>query len=202
MIHPPTLQDEVRRTFRSLLNRVGTIIGGWGIGPNAITIGGFVVVTGAALAIPLNIQLAAWILLLSLPLDALDGAVARATGQVTPFGGILDSFFDRLADGLLFLGIAHYFSARGEPLFQVVAEGALIFSFGVSYLRARAGQARLDVRVGMMDRMVRVVLILVGLFIPIILPAVISIIAVGSLVTCFQRLFFIVEHAHEAAGKE
>lgn len=201
MIHPTTLQDEVRRTFRSVLQRSGEIVGSWGIGPNLITLVGFVVVAIAALFIPHNIQLAAWLLLLSLPLDALDGAVARATGQVTVVGGILDSFFDRLADGLLFLGIAHYFALHDETLLQVVAEGALVFSFGVSYLRARAGQAGLDVRVGVMDRMVRVGLILVGLFVPLVLPAVIVIIAIGSLFTCFQRLLYCVEHAHEA-GKE
>ena len=49
-----------------------------------------------------EVQWGAVVLILGLPLDALDGAVARAGNRTGKFGGVLDSTFDRAADALIY----------------------------------------------------------------------------------------------------
>ena len=39
--------------------------------------------------------------------DVLDGAVARAHGKLTPFGGVFDSVCDRYADAIIFAGMIY-----------------------------------------------------------------------------------------------
>ena len=41
--------------------------------------------------------------------DVIDGAVARAIGQNSPFGAVLDSVTDRIADALIYIGVVLYF---------------------------------------------------------------------------------------------
>jgi len=86
-------------------------------------------------------QLGAVILILGLPLDALDGAVARAMGRQDKFGGILDSTLDRYADALIFGGLSYYFAVHDQFDYLVLALAALTGSLLVSYVRARAGEA-------------------------------------------------------------
>jgi phosphatidylglycerophosphate synthase len=67
-----------------------------GVGANGITLAGFVIGVGAALAIALGAYwFAAVLILLSRLCDALDGAVARQT-QATDAGGFLDIALDFL----------------------------------------------------------------------------------------------------------
>ena len=51
--------------------------------------------------------------------DMVDGRVARATNQVTDFGGFFDSVIDRYSDVALFFGLLVYY-ARGNRFFYVV----------------------------------------------------------------------------------
>src|SRR5713101_3944546 len=73
------------------------------ISPNAITVLGFLIVLAAAAAIGLGYLLAgAAILVLGSALDAVDGALARATGGGTAFGGFLDSTLDRAGEAVVY----------------------------------------------------------------------------------------------------
>src|SRR5947207_6485084 len=47
-------------------------------------------------------------------LDILDGAVARASAQVSPFGAFLDSVLDRYSDLLVLSGICLLFARLGR----------------------------------------------------------------------------------------
>ena len=105
------------------------------------------------------------ILLVSLPLDALDGAVARAMGRAGAFGMVLDSTLDRYADGLIFGALGYYFALRrGGPEMLALALAALVGSYLVSYVRARADDSRVGVSttVGLFTRLERVVVILIN----------------------------------------
>ena len=103
------------------------------------------------------------VLLLSLPLDALDGAVARAAqrGQGA-FGMVLDSTLDRYADGFIFAAFGYYFAESGRLDMLVAALAALMGSYLVSYVRARADDAKVNVSVtvGWFSRLERVVALL------------------------------------------
>ena len=51
--------------------------------------------------------------------DLVDGRVARATNQVTRFGGFFDSVIDRYSDASQFFGLLVFY-ARGDRFFYVV----------------------------------------------------------------------------------
>ena len=111
--------------------------------PNGITILGFLVTVIAAYLVGAGWLLAGGIVfLLGGGLDLLDGALARLTGTVSPFGALLDSVFDRLSEASLFVGLGVFamrddMSDGRQVFFITVLLLALIFSQGVSYLRAR-----------------------------------------------------------------
>jgi len=128
-------------------------------------------------------------------LDLFDGALARLTGTVSDFGALLDSVFDRLGEAALFVGIAIYslragFSDLYLLFFITVLLLALIFSQGVSYLRARGEGLGIFTRAGLMTRPERVVLLGIGLLADQIVW-IMLVIAVVSCFTLFQRMFTI-----------
>ena len=74
--------------------------------------------------------------------DVLDGALARAGGKQTPFGGFLDSTLDRVGEGLMLGAIALVFMRDGKELALALAVAAIGGSFLVPYARAKAEGAR------------------------------------------------------------
>jgi CDP-diacylglycerol---glycerol-3-phosphate 3-phosphatidyltransferase len=169
------------------------------ITPNMVTWFGFVLILVASILAGLGHLFAAgWVVLLSGFLDIIDGALARKTNQVTRFGGVLDSSLDRLSEAAILIGIMSYFlfySNSDIALWTALVIGAaMIFSFMVSYVRARAEGAGLDCQVGIFTRAERVVVLALGLLlsgIPLVLLAVILIITVLSMVTFIQRLLYV-----------
>ncbi|CUV03217.1 CDP-diacylglycerol--glycerol-3-phosphate 3-phosphatidyltransferase [hydrothermal vent metagenome] len=135
------------------------------------------------------------VFLLGSGLDLMDGALARLTGTASPFGALLDSVFDRLGEAALFVGLAFYAIRGGAsesflPIFIITLFLALIFSQGVSYLRARGEGLGVFTRAGVMTRTERVILLGIGLLIDQIFW-VLLLIAVVSCFTLFQRMFTI-----------
>lgn len=167
-----------------------------GLTPNAVSLIGFAITLGAAYLVGSNRLLAGGIVfLLGGGLDLLDGALARLTGRVTPFGALLDSVLDRLGEASLFVGLAVYslragFSDRYLLFFIIVLLLALILSQTVSYLRARGEGLGVATRAGLMTRPERVVLLGIGLIIHQV-EWVLLVVAVVSGFTLLQRLFTI-----------
>ena len=54
-----------------------------------------------------------------------DGRVARATDQVTRFGGFFDSVMDRYSDLALYMGLVVYYTLIGRPFYMVLAAVAM-----------------------------------------------------------------------------
>ena len=84
--------------------------------------------------------------------DLIDGAVARASGQTSVFGAVLDSVVDRASDTLIFVGAVYYFDSLGEQLYVALSAVALGGAIAVSYARARAENVIPECRVGFMER--------------------------------------------------
>ena len=172
--------------------------------PNSVTLMGFALSVVAGYLAGSGWLLAAGVVfLLGGALDLMDGALARLTGKVSRFGALLDSVFDRLGEDALFVGLAVYalragFTDRYLLFFITVLILALIFSQGVSYLRARGEGLGVFIRSGMMTRPERVVLLGIGLLIGQIVWILLAI-AVVSCFTLFQRMFTI-RHELEQAG--
>ena len=164
--------------------------------PNGITILGFLITVVAAYLVGAGWLLAGGIVFLfGGGLDLLDGALARLTGMVSPFGALLDSVFDRLSEASLFVGLGVFvmrdnMSDDRRLFFVTVLLLALIFSQGVSYLRARGEGLGVFTKDGLMTRPERVVLLSLGLIVGQIEWFLLGI-AVVSCLTLFQRLFAI-----------
>ena len=164
--------------------------------PNAVTLISFAITVASAYLVGSGWLVAGGIVfLLGSGLDIMDGALARLTGTASPFGALLDSVFDRLGEAALFVGLAFYAIRGGAsesflPIFIITLFLALIFSQGVSYLRARGEGLGVFSRAGVMTRTERVILLGIGLLIDQIFW-VLLLITVVSCFTLFQRIFTI-----------
>lgn len=140
------------------------------------------------------------VLILGMPLDTLDGAIARAMNRQNRFGALLDSTLDRYADGAMFFGLAYYFAARGQLNEMILAITALIGAFAVSYVRARAEGLDIgSIKEGVFDRVVRTLILIAMLLTGLVVPGL-MILAVGNHLTAIQRIL-IVYQATRSDGK-
>ena len=160
---PATLTDRLRNKTRAPLDRVGNVLARLGVHPDWITVAGLLMVAIASVLLAAGEFLAGGILLTgSLLLDALDGSVARAMKRSGAFGMVLDSTLDRYADGFIFAALGYYFAVQDRMDMLALALMALVGSFAVSYIRARADDSKVGVSttVGLFSRMERVSVIL------------------------------------------
>ena len=127
-------------------------------------------------------------LLLSGLADLLDGAVARASRAASRFGGILDSSLDRYGDGAVFAALVFYFLQHQKNLLAIFAMSALIGSFLVSYVRARAEREMENCRVGFWERGERVVYLALGLILNNLTVSVL-VLGIGTHCTAIRRLW-------------
>jgi CDP-diacylglycerol--glycerol-3-phosphate 3-phosphatidyltransferase len=94
--------------------------------------------------------------------DMVDGRVARATSQVTKFGGFFDSVLDRYSDLALYMGLLVYYASINRFFYIVLTAIAMTGSVMVSYTRARAENSIPKCKVGVLERPERIVLIMIG----------------------------------------
>lgn len=167
------------------------------ISPNALTFLGLVTSTVAAFlfgyATGENQQrmfiYAGIAMVLAGLLDMVDGRVARATGQESPFGAFFDSVLDRYSDLALFFGLLVYY-ARAERFFYVVLVAVVMTgTIMVSYTRARAESLIGSCKVGFLERPERLVLLIIGAFFNLMAP-VLWVIAVLSNITVIHRIYY------------
>ena len=155
----------VKDAVRSILDPIVNVALALHVTANMVTVLGLVIVVVAALLIGSGALLAgALILMGGSLLDAVDGALARATGGGTPFGGFLDSTLDRAGEAIVYLAVAAHYLQGSAPTWPVLAAFvALAGSFMVSYSRARAEGIGVSASVGIAPRTERLVLIIAGL---------------------------------------
>ena len=149
--------EKIKNQIASFLHRLG-------VSPNFLTVLGLLFAFGTAgLIYRGQFFWAGAVLLVSGALDLLDGAVARAAGKAGNFGGVFDSSLDRYGDGIVLGMLVIHFAARGQNLYAVFALSALLGSFAISYVRARA-ECEVDAcRIGFWERGERIVYLALGL---------------------------------------
>ena len=165
------------------------------INPNVLTFLGLVVNTGAALLFGYAngtnqarmFRYAGLVIIGSGFFDLVDGRVARASNQVTRFGGFYDSVVDRYSDAALFFGLLVYYARGGRFFYVVLTALVMISSIMVSYTRARAESLIGSCKVGFMERPERLVLLIIGALFNVMAP-VLWVIAVLSTITVIHRI--------------
>ena len=196
---------------RAAISRSLEPAGAWlvrhGIHPDAVTVFGTVASTASALLlIPTGHLFAASMIVWGFAmLDVLDGAMARARGVSSPFGGVLDSVGDRLVDGAVFAGIAWWAFSVDRRLLAALALVCLVTGQLISYIKARAEASGLRADGGILERAERLILGLAGcgltgLGLSWALDAAIWLLAVGSIVTVGQRIATVWRSAREQYG--
>ena len=188
---------EFRRTAaRRITEPLKTVLVKSRLKPNTLTWLALAISIIAALTIATNhLLIGGFLVLLSGLFDIMDGALARLTNQVTRFGALLDSTFDRISDAVLLLGLLVLYLTSGDIIELMLIFLALVGSFLTSYVRARAEGIGINCSVGLFTRAERVIILALGLllnplyeysiFIALILVVVLGFFTVG------QRLIYV-----------
>jgi CDP-diacylglycerol--glycerol-3-phosphate 3-phosphatidyltransferase len=186
-----SLTDWARTQAGGILMPIARVMGRLGIHPNTVTILGLLLQVGVGVMLGLGyIALGGWLLLIVAPVDALDGALARALGKQSRFGAFLDSTLDRLSDAALILGLIVHYMRRGASTAIVLLLISLVAVMMVSYVRARAEAEGFSCKVGLLTRMERIILI--GVLSAVGLPTVmVWALAVLSVFTVVQRVLYV-----------
>jgi CDP-diacylglycerol---glycerol-3-phosphate 3-phosphatidyltransferase len=190
-----TWTSGVGRVCGVLLDAIVRMLALTRINPNVLTVMGLVVNTYAAFLFGYAtgenqrrmFLYAGLVIIGSGFFDLVDGRVARASNQVSLFGGFFDSVVDRYSDASLFFGLLVFY-ARGNRFFYVVLTAlVMISSIMVSYARARAESLIGTCRVGFLERPERLVLLIIGALFNVMAP-VLWVIAVLSTITVIHRI--------------
>src|SRR3954454_10727169 len=160
----------VGRTSRVLLHGIVHGLALTKISPNVLTFMGLLINSGAAVlfgyATSENqasmFRWAAAVIIGAGIFDMVDGRVARATGQVTQFGGFFDSVIDRYSDVALYFGLLVYYARANRFFYVVLTALVMVTSLMVSYTRARAETMIKSCKAGFMERPERIVLVILG----------------------------------------
>jgi len=179
-----------RDPVRAWTDPVGRALFRLRLRPNHLTVIGLGVSFLAATAFVAGRTRTAGLLLILAGLcDFFDGALARVSGQVTAFGGFLDSVIDRYSDLLVLLAIVVLFARTPHTRGAVVAMAGLIGSMMVSYTKARAESIGVTCTVGMMERPERMICLIAGAMLNLLEPAL-WVLAILSNLTALQRIAF------------
>ncbi len=162
------------------------------INPNTLTLFGLLLsLISSVFFAKREVLLAGAFLLASGFLDTLDGLVARENNRITRFGGFLDSVCDRFGDAAVIIG-AMYGGLTAVPPFPEWFIGmlAIVGSLMVSYTRARAEAAGAVASVGIGDRAVRILILVIGAFLDMVNWAIL-LVAIIAFITVFQRIAYV-----------
>lgn len=163
------------------------------INPNIVTIiSPFIAIISAIFFASGNLIGGALFILLSGFLDVVDGAVARYHNRASPFGAFLDSTMDRFADAIIFIGIIY-----GGYCDWLVGILAIHSAITVSYVRARAESQGVECNIGIAERAVRMIILMLGAVLAVIFHSniiftyFIYILVILSYITVGQRILHV-----------
>ncbi|HUQ79236.1 MAG TPA: CDP-alcohol phosphatidyltransferase family protein [Patescibacteria group bacterium] len=163
------VSSELRARVRGAAVPIALALGRIGLTPNSLTVLGFGISVLAAIAAGRNAWVpAAALVIFGGVFDLFDGALARATNQVSRLGAFLDSVFDRAGEAVVYLGIVVAAESAGFRAGTDLAAGAMAASFMVSYTRAKSESLGFTpgtgmANIGVAPREVRLVILTVGL---------------------------------------
>jgi len=201
----PPARQKLSDATRALFNPMVKGLVRAGVTPNAITVFGFVLAVATAVLAGFQLWIpAALVGIVGGFSDMFDGSVARMSGKATTFGAFLDSNLDRLGEALVLGGIGIAMARDGRLWALAMVFLAIAGSFLVSYTRARAEGLGIDSnKGGLFSRTERLVIIGFALLLGgwgITIEVLMTILAVGTLVTFAQRLSYVHSVLRDADG--
>ena len=192
-----TFTGAIGRFFGAISNRIVRWLALSKIHPNVLTFLGLLINIWAAWLFALGEFRAAGLVVIGAGLfDMVDGRVARATDQVTRFGGFFDSVLDRYSDLALYMGLLVYYADINRNKYIVLTAIVMTGSVMISYTRARAENAIPRCKVGFLERPERIVLIIIGALFDHMAP-VLWVIAVLSNLTVIHRMIYTYHEAKQ-----
>src|SRR6059058_1629739 len=182
-------------TFGWVIDRIVRMLALSRIHPNVLTFIGLLINIWAAFLFASGKIFAAGMVVVGASVfDMVDGRVARATSQVTRFGGFFDSVLDRYSDLALLMGLLVYYASINRPFYIVLTAIVMTGSVMISYTRARAENTIPKCKVGFLERPERVVLLIIGGLFDRMAP-VLWVIAVLSNWTVIHRMIYTYQQA-------
>ena len=193
-----TLTERLRRIFKQPLERVGLYLHGKGIHANHLTFAGiFGTVVGSVFVARGDLLVGGIVILAMGIFDALDGAVARAGGNLKKFGAFFDSVTDRYIELIIYAALTWYFIDTDSQLGIIFSYLAASGSVLVSYARARAQSLGFETKVGLLTRVERIIVIGPAIIFNVPLAGVI-IVGVLANITAIQRFLDVWKKAEKA----
>lgn len=157
---PDEAAPKRQNAFVRLLKAIGPWLVSVGVSADHVTVFGILVSACTGLLIGTGHFLEAiGVLTFGGLMDTLDGAVAKAAGTSSKRGAFFDSVSDRVADMLVFGGLAWYFAAGPghDPKLAVLPLAILGVSNTISYERAKAESLGYEAKGGLMERAERLI---------------------------------------------
>jgi len=180
----------LRKVTRGVVEPIVTVFARVGIHANTLTLIGCLLNIVVAVVIATgHIRLGGILLIGASAFDALDGTLARRVQRPTKFGAFLDSVLDRVSEAAILLGIAWWYLHLEQPnmVGAFLAYVAIVGSTMVSYARARGEGLGISSKVGLLTRVERCLVLIVGLVFHLVMPAL-WILAVGTTLTTIHRI--------------
>ena len=185
-----TVTDVLRKIFKKPLIAVSTFLLKVGFTPNSITLIGLAGTVASAILIAEGIYFYGGLTAAFMgALDAVDGTMARLSGEPGKLGCLFDSLIDRYSESVLLFGFLIDFISAQNTFGIIMVYLALCGSFLVSYIRARAEGLGLAVKIGILTRVERLILLVISLFIGRPLVGAVIIAVLGNL-TALQRFWY------------
>jgi CDP-diacylglycerol--glycerol-3-phosphate 3-phosphatidyltransferase len=119
--------------------------------------------------------------------DALDGAVAKASGSTSSRGAFFDSVSDRVTDAMLFGGVVWYLASNEPGRIMMLPVAIMALAMLISYERAKAESLGFDAKGGLMERAERFIVLAFGLLFSELLIATLWVMLVLTAITAVQR---------------
>jgi CDP-diacylglycerol--glycerol-3-phosphate 3-phosphatidyltransferase len=164
------------------------------VNPNQFTVYGLILGIMAPLGFYIHPVFGLICIVLSGSADAIDGMVAKNKGSQTIFGAFLDSTFDRVSDFFYLIGFWVLFrQSKWLIAATALVFAACLFSFMISYIRARAESLGGKSEEGLMDRGLRTVYLIAWALAICILPSYLEpILWIGLCAFCTLTLYTLI----------
>ena len=196
------INERLQEWGRVQARRVAQWLRWTGLTPNMLTVIGLLLNCGVAVVLARGHLFWGGVFVLAAGLfDLLDGAMARVTDRVSPFGAFFDSTLDRYSEVVVYLGLLYYVLGTGDArLGAILIYLTICGSILVSYARARAEGLGYKLQVGLLARPERIIILSLGLLVGRPLWAL-WLLAIFTNLTAAQRIYHLWATTHRESAQ-